>query len=502
MKSNGWREEDLLQMKAKGIRKEQVEQQLQQFINGIPFENLKSPATISNGIIELEKGQQQRWIKRFEKSSIKKVKFVPASGAATRMFRNLFFFLEQFDPQKETLNEFLKRTEKKELKKFFQRIECFPFYQEVKATTAKKKETTPDDFAVDFVKNLLNEENLGYGSYPKGLIPFHLYQDEILTAFEVHFLEAMNYTQNENVAHLHFTVSEKHIDKFKKEQRKIEEKYSNCSFHVTYSYQLGSTDTLAVTIDNKPFREKNGDVLFRPGGHGALIENLNKVDADVIFIKNIDNVCVHQHLAEIIDYKKALGGSLIEIQEKVFQTLKDIDQQKPEAIDKAQNLLRDCFHKQVKVKNFTEAKKLLNRPIRVCGMVKNEGAPGGGPFWVNDENGSFSLQIVESAQIDMNTKKQQTIATAATHFNPVDLVCGVKDYHGQKFNLLEFVDASKGFITEKSKDGQTLKALELPGLWNGAMAHWNTIFVEVPLVTFNPVKSVVDLLKPSHQPKS
>jgi hypothetical protein len=243
-------------------------------------------------------------------------------------------------------------------------------------------------------------------------------------------------------------------------------------------------------------------LLFRPGGHGALIENLNNVDADIIFIKNIDNVCVHEFLNEIVDYKKALGGSLLEIQEKVFETLENLDKENTEAIDEAQKLLSHCFHQTTKIENFTEAKALLNKPIRVCGMVKNEGAPGGGPFWVKDIKGKASLQIVESAQIDMSKEDQKEIVSRSSHFNPVDLVCGVKNYKGEKFNLLDFVDPAKGFISEKSKNGKTLKALELPGLWNGAMANWNTIFIEVPLVTFNPVKSVVDLLKPSHQPNT
>ena len=502
MESNTWRDEDLLQMKAKGIAVEQVEKQLQEFERGIAFENLKAPACIGSGIMKLDDNQLQSWVDRLEKASVKKVKFIPASVAATRMFKNLFFFLEEFDSEKESLQEFIARTRKNELTKFFHQLEKLPFYEEVIDYAQLDKKSNLDDLAFPFVQNLLNEANLGYGSYPKGLVPFHKYRDEILTAFEIHFLEAMNYTQNEEVAHLHFTVAKKHLDKFEKAQAQIEKKYPENDFCVDYSYQQENTDTLAATIDNQPFREKNGEILFRPGGHGALIENLNQVEADLVFIKNIDNVCVHEYLNEIVDYKKALGGILLEIQEKVFQVLKKIDAKDPEALAEANQLLSSCFHSEEQIKSFTEAKELLNRPIRVCGMVKNEGAPGGGPFWVLDAAGKASLQIVEGAQIDANNKSQQDIAAKATHFNPVDLVCGLKNYQGEKFDLLDFVDASKGFISEKSKDGKALKALELPGLWNGAMAHWNTIFVEVPLVTFNPVKTVVDLLKTSHQPQT
>ncbi|MDT0295253.1 DUF4301 family protein [Mesonia ostreae] len=501
MESKMWTGDDLLQMKAKGIKKEQVEKQLKEFEKGIAFENLKAPASIGSGIIKLEENKLQSWMNRFEKSSVKKMKFIPASGAATRMFKNLFFFLDEFDSQKENLQEFIARTEKNELTKFFQQLESLPFYKEVMNFQQLEKETVLDQLAVSFVQNLLDEDKLGYGSYPKGLVPFHKYEDEILTAFEIHFLEGMNYSQNDDVAHLHFTVAKKHLEKFKKAQTQIEKKYPKNDFCVAYSYQQENTDTLASTRDNQPFREKNGSLLFRPGGHGALIENLNQVEADVVFIKNIDNVCVHEYLNEIVEYKKVLGGILLEIQEQVFQVLKKIDAENPEALTEANEMLSSCFHSEEKIKSFTEAKKLLNRPIRVCGMVKNEGAPGGGPFWVLDHQGKASLQIVESAQIDHTNQSQQDIAAKATHFNPVDIVCGIKDYQGEKFNLLDFVDASKGFISEKSKDGRALKALELPGLWNGAMAHWNTIFVEVPLVTFNPVKTVVDLLKPSHQPQ-
>ena len=289
MKDISWSKEDFLQIEAKGINEKQLELQLKQFVEGIPYENLIAPASIDNGIVKLEKDQKKNWIEKFENSFAKKLKFVPASGAATRMFKNLFFFLEQFDHDEESLEDFVKRTDKKELRKFFQQVKNLPFYEEVINSQYFKNNLTSEGFETAFLKALLSEESLGYGNYPKGLIPFHNYKEEILTAFEMHFLEAVNYAKDKNVAQLHFTVSEKHIEKFKRTQSQIEEKYKDSSFVVDYSFQLATTDTLAVDNDNQPFREKNGELLFRPGGHGALIENLNNVDADIIFIKNIDN---------------------------------------------------------------------------------------------------------------------------------------------------------------------------------------------------------------------
>ncbi|WP_396193814.1 DUF4301 family protein, partial [Flavobacterium sp.] len=333
------------------------------------------------------------------------------------------------------------------------------------------------------------------------------------TPVEEHLNECAFYASSNSVSHLHFTVTEHHENLFKaiidKVKEKVESK-SNTKVHITYSYQDQSTDTIAVDMNNQPFRNENNELVFRPGGHGALINNLNELDADVIFIKNIDNV-IQNHINEITLYKKGLAGILLELQEKTFQILTAIDQNNlsaediPVVIDFMQqqlniDVLKD-FQKYTLEHKIDFIKNKLNRPIRVCGMVKNEGEPGGGPFWVRSSKGNVSLQIVESSQVETNNLEQATVLAKATHFNPVDLVCATKNYQGQKFNLTQFVDHSTGFIVHKNNKGKELKGYELPGLWNGAMAKWITVFVEVPLVTFNPVKTVNDLLKPAHQPQ-
>ena len=311
---------------------------------------------------------------------------------------------------------------------------------------------------------------------------------------------------------MHFTISEKYKDRFDEEFKNIEEyveKITGITFHISFSYQQESTDTIAVTLDDKPFREDDGTLLFRPSGHGALLKNLDTLDADIIFVKNIDNVVVKQYKEEVAKYKKVLAGILLDVQEKTYKYLKDLEANEisedhlttiAEFLTRQLNVrISEEFEKYSEKYKIEYLREKLNRPVRVCGMVKNEGEPGGGPFWVKDQNSNISLQIVESAQINQKNKEQKNILKNATHFNPVDLVCGVRNYRGEKFNLEDFVDHKAAFITMKTKVGKDLKALELPGLWNGSMAFWNTIFVEVPIITFNPVKTVNDLLKDMHQ---
>jgi hypothetical protein len=339
---------------------------------------------------------------------------------------------------------------------------------------------------------------------PKGLVPFHNYKDYVSTAFEEHLVEAAAFASLDKKANVHFTVTENHLAKFKETFKIIKdrlEKATGVEFEVDYSFQKKTTDTIAVDSENQPFRVQDNEILFRPGGHGALIENLNDIDTDLIFIKNIDNVIKQEHLETISIYKKALAGELINVQERSFEILKRLDKDgfNNKILKAANNLLDEKLSVKTELKNEEDVRNVLNRPIRICGMVPNEGAPGGGPFWVKDGQGNISLQIVEGAQMDIENPEQNEIAKNATHFNPVDLVCSVKNYKGEKFDLTKFVNPDNCFITNKSKDGRNLKALELPGLWNGAMAYWNTIFVEVPIITFNPVKNVVDLLNENHQ---
>ena len=511
-------DKDILQIHKKGLTVEKVKSQIALFKKGVPFVNLKSAATKNNGILSLNTKKEQYYIDFFEskRNSVSLVKFVPASGAATRMFKALFSFLEEYNSKEETINSYINRHKHQELSVFFVGLEKLPFFEEV---VHKLHELIPnfndlsyDEKRVQFIKVMLDEDKLNYSFSPKGLLPFHRYKEYVSTAFEEHLFEAALYASSNNQANLHFTISERHNHKFDEEFKYIEEdveERTNTTFNITFSYQKHSTDTISVTPKNEPFRDHDDSLVFRPSGHGALLENLNELDEDIVFIKNIDNVVVKKYKNEVAKYKKMLGGILLELQEKVFIHLHNLEtNQLNEAelggiVEFISNKLNVPINKEYEKYSLRYKldflKNILNRPIRVCGMVKNEGEPGGGPFWVYDKKGNATLQIVESAQIDKKNKNQKEILKNATHFNPVDLVCGIKNYKGVTFDLSKYVDSSTAFITMKTKTGKDLKALERPGLWNGSMANWNTIFVEVPLITFNPVKTVTDLLKAPHQ---
>ena len=513
---------DIKQIEKKGLTVNKVKAQIETFKSGLPFSNLIAAATINDGIVRLSEKEIEEKIAYFEakRNVVSMLKFVPASGAATRMFKFLFLFMEEFSQENETLNSYVNKFKNKDLSIFLVGIEKLPFYSEVvnhiEKTHSNYKKLSIEKKIVLFVKTMLDEDKLNYGNFPKGLLPFHTYKNNrAVTAFEEHLFEAALYASSNNKAALHFTISEQHDTKFKTEFTRIKELVelaTGVQFDISFSYQKELTDTIAVTLKDKPFREANGKLLFRPSGHGALIENLNDLNADVIFVKNIDNVVVYSFKEEVAKYKKVLAGVLLDVQERAFHYLKRLEDEGiscSELIEIAEFLLNKLkvrispeFEKYKDKYQIEYLRDKLNRPIRVCGMVKNEGEPGGGPFWVKGEGYRVSLQIVESAQINSKNKQQKQIIKSATHFNPVDLVCGVKDYKGNKFDLGNFVDPKAGFITQKTKLGKELKALELPGLWNGSMANWNTIFVEVPLITFNPVKTVNDLLKTTHQIKS
>tara|TARA_R110002167_G_scaffold261316_16_gene467832 strand:- start:1860 stop:3398 length:1539 start_codon:yes stop_codon:yes gene_type:complete len=506
-------EEDLVQISAKGISREKVEDQIAIFKAGIPFVHLDKAAVIGEGISKFSKDDELELIQRFERSKKKLslLKFVPASGAASRMFKTLFNFLDTYDPKKEILETYIARTKAKEIGVFFDQWKSLPFYEIVQARISGKSSTTDEEKYL-FVQEILQESKLDYGFFPKGLLPFHKYEGYVSTAFEEHLKEASRYAESEGKAKLHFTISPQHDKMFKMEYDIASERVSMQSgkiFEVDYSFQKESTDTIAVDLDNLAFRNADGSLLFRPGGHGALIENLNEQDADIIFIKNIDNVVTTPVLEVVANSKKVLAGLLLKVQEKVFNYSRQLEgneantalMEEIKAFLEADLNVRftNSFEDFSPIDQLKVLQDKMNRPIRICGMVKNEGEPGGGPFWVKDDHARSSLQIVESAQIDMDNESQVSILKRATHFNPVDIVCGVKNYKGEKFDLHKFVDAKLGFITGKTQEGRALKALELPGLWNGAMAFWNTIFVEVPVATFNPVKTVNDLLRSSHQ---
>ena len=511
---------DIQQIEAKGLTREGVERQINTFKNGTPFAHIVEAATLGNGILKLDHQKIDEAIALFEKQKkqLSLLKFVPASGAATRMFKFLFQFLEDYNPEEQSINSYINKNDLKNMSVFVVGLEKFPFYNQVldkiSANGIDYDSLNDSEKVYQFATTMLEENALNFGNWPKGLLPFHKYKNNISTAFEEHLYETALYAGKDKKANLHFTISEQHENKFKNEfksiQNKVEEN-TGVEFHISFSYQQQSTDTIAVTPNDEPFRNDDGAILFRPSGHGALLRNLNALKADIIFVKNIDNVVVYKYKDEVAKYKKVLAGILLKLQEKTFDYLRQLNSN---SITEAEiNTIVDFLSTQLNVRppndfeKYSDKNKIdylktkLNRPIRVCGMVKNEGEPGGGPFWVQNKTGGQSLQIVESAQIDLEDKKQNNILQNATHFNPVDLVCGVKDYKGETFDLEQYVDHDAAFITSKTKAGKPLKALELPGLWNGSMAHWNTIFVEVPIITFNPVKTVNDLLKAPHQNK-
>lgn len=518
-KALGFSSHDFVQIYNKGIAVDVIERQLQIFQHGTAKANLVRPATKSDGIISLQKEQFKEYAAFFDlkKDSLKLKKFVPASGAASRMFKFLSEFLNEFDLENESINAYINRKSATNLTVFLTGLEKFPFYG---AVDAKLRELNADFDSwerdrknYEFIRVLLDPDHFDFCGKPKGILPFHKYAMHIATPIEEHLNESAFYASANGVSHLHFTISEIHQLQFEKIIERVKHKIeirSAADIHVKFSFQNSITDTIAVDLENRPFRSDNGRLVFRPAGHGALIDNLNKLDADIVFIKNIDNV-IQNHIEEIALYKKALGGVLIEFQEQIFQFLNQIENDAVGEediseiiyfIEQRLNLgVIDDFNKFTLENKINYIKEILNRPIRICGMVKNEGEPGGGPFWVRDLKGNVSLQIVETSQIDLNNPTQAQILANATHFNPVDLVCATKDFQGNKFDLNQFVDHNSGFIVEKNKNGRDLKAYELPGLWNGAMAKWITLFVEVPLSTFNPVKTVNDLLKSAHQPQ-
>jgi hypothetical protein len=513
----GFTAADFADIYNRGIAVDSIKQQLEIFKNGITKVVLKKPALIGNGIFPLKKDDALQYATVFDKNkdTLKLTKFVPASGAATRMFKFLNEFVSEFNPDKETINAYINRKKDTDLSVFMVGLEKFPFYKEVLGILKQHEgfaSLTKDKKILAFIKTMLSSNAFDFANKPKGILPFHHYVDFIATPIYEHLKESVEYAASQENANIQFTISEDHLDGFLDSIREViaeVETASGTKINFSFSYQQKNTDTIAVNIDNTPFRDADGHLLFRPGGHGALIENLGKLDADIVFIKNIDNVG-HNNMQAIALYKKALAGMLIELQQEVFEYLRLIDNNglSDEELNKvlvfAEKKLSlhipEVINKYTPENKKGYVKELLNKPIRICGMVKNEGEPGGGPFWIECSKGMLSLQIVESSQIDLDSKSQKAIFASASHFNPVDLVCGLKNYKGEFFNLNEFVDATSGFIVHKNRLGKEVKSYELPGLWNGSMAGWITIFAEVPLDTFNPVKTVNDLLKPAHQP--
>lgn len=503
-------EQDLKQMAARGTSPEKAEHQLQQIASGFPFLKLEGAATVGHGIMKPTETEEDAYVsawQAYKDEGHNIVKFVPASGAASRMFKDMFAFLDANYDVPTTPTE----------KQFFDGLKQFAFHCALRYVCKEGEGMCPCRLVEagqykTVVKYMLKECGLNYGKLPKGLLFFHSYEDGPRTPFEEHLVEAALYACSNGKANIHFTVSPDHLPLFESLAKELKPKYEEkfgISYNISFSVQNASTDTIAANPDGTPFRNADGSLLFRPGGHGALIENLGNIDADVVFIKNIDNVVPDHLKAPTTRYKQVIGGVLVTLQKKCFDYLHLLDSgsySHNELEEIIRFVQRDLCCRKADIKELEDAelvvylRQKLNRPLRVCGMVRNEGEPGGGPFLAYNQDGTVSLQILESSQIDKSNADYQRMFKEGSHFNPVDLVCATKDYKGQTFHLPDYVDPQTGFVSQKSKDGKPLQALELPGLWNGAMSNWNTVFVEVPIETFNPVKTVCDLLRPQHQP--
>ncbi len=512
--------DDQSQITGRGMSISDIEKQLVNFQKGFPPIPLVAAATVKRGVVQLSPKRIDELLElyRIYAQDHKIIKFVPASGAASRMFKHLYEFRSNYRGTSEDQLDLLKDRGPDSVYYFFEHITEFSFFPVLEDALENRGlnfETIMQESRYEKILNtMLTDRGLDFGNLPKALIPFHSYGEEVRTAFAEHLAEAAFYAlSGKEDCYIHFTSLPQHVDlmeaHFQEVRKGYEEKF-NIKYHISYSIQHPSTDVIAVDPENNPFRDENGNLVFRPGGHGALLQNLSKLDADLVIIKNIDNVCHDRFKEDTYLYKKVLSGYLIALQDQMFSFLHGLDnptQSSMKVIETMWSFVENKLNvsppqdseKWKKEEKIDYLRKKLNRPIRVCGMVENEGEPGGGPFWVINKDGSSSLQIVEASQIDRKNPDQELILHNSTHFNPVDLVCSTRNYKGEYFDLPKFVDPETGFITEKSIDGKVIKAQELPGLWNGSMSDWNTVFVEVPLTTFNPVKIINDLLRPEHR---
>lgn len=512
-----FKEKDLKLFKDLNISLASINSQIELFEKGMVYLDLIKPALIGEGILRLEDNEQERLLVSYndQVAGLDIIKFVPASGAATRMFKDLFHFLNVYDYKAQSLSDYLEAFPL--MADFFLNLSKLPFYDEM---INYNNVAYPGYDCFDegkkaflFVDTLLNSDKFNYGNMPKALIPFHIYEHGIRNAFIEQIFEGIEYLKGDGeLVSLHFTVSELFFEYFETELDRVKSDIENnfgVTLNISFSFQNQNTNTLAVNTGNLPYYSENGELLLRPGGHGALLDNLNSLKSDIVFIKNIDNISPTNNHSVCVRSKKVLAAYLLEMQESVFKYLNLIKDSKIDLqlLSEIENFMADklnvCFGENYGNLLFDKKQDylfaLLNRPIRVCGMVLNEGQSGGGPFWALNKNGLMSLQIVESAQIDMSLEKNIGMMAKSTHFNPVDIVCGLKNFKGELFNLYNYVDDSKVFISNKTYGVDTIKCLELPGLWNGSMDDWITIFVEVLLSTFTPVKTVSDLLKKTHQ---
>jgi hypothetical protein len=496
--------EDISILQQRGIPVSQIESQLARLQQGVPPIFLDRPCRLTDGITQLSPENRSRYQVTFTKTlqAQRVSKFIPASGAATRMFKDLLEFLQKQVPTPA-------------VQQAWKHLEDFPFILDLKADLAKKGHSFQQLQQVQnmttIFQSLLLTPGLGYADLPKALLLFHQYPEGSRTALEEHVQEATYYSRNTSEhVNIHLTISPQHEKLINNKLRNIQGamKKQGMEVDITVSMQKPSTDTIALDSHGQLFRSDDGKLLFRPGGHGALLENLNDCQGDIIFISNIDNVVPDHLKGFIVEWRMSLCGHLVELQEIIFHHMNQLESAQPTVVDEAETFIKQHLHHQFPTSydcldipdKAALLKKFLHRPIRVCGVVPNTGDPGGGPFWVLHPDGSQSRQIVEQSQVDPESESQQQVFASATHFNPVDMVCGVRDYHGNPFNLLNFSDPDTSFISHKSYQGRVLKALEWPGLWNGGMADWITLFVEIPRATFNPVKTFLDWLHPNHQP--
>jgi hypothetical protein len=500
---NLFTQNDLRRIKKLGLTPRDVEKQMESCRHGSNYLNLNRPCAINDGILSIKKSAMDELIKLYDREvgKFKLLKFVPASGAASRMFAEWFSALEKDGFDAPALNQ-----------SFLRNLKKYPFYFLIKRNK-RASEFIEQKKIKSILDYILSAKGLNFGWLPKALIPFHLYsKGDVRTPLEEHLFEAVQYVRGAgDVCHLHFTISQEHKKDVAEKIKAVKSKYENLcriKYKISSSIQSPSTNILAVDENNLPLRDAAGNLIFRPGGHGSLLRNLQNLDADFIFIKNIDNIVPEKRLKKILPYKKMLGGLTLQIQQEIFEILRQMENDESDStqIDKIRNYcsrrLHIVFPRSIKRKSLKLQKQIifssLNRPLRVCAIVRNEGEPGGAPFWVNERDGNQTLQIVESGHVDKSSPKQMAVWSAAQYFNPVDLVCCTKNYRGAKFNLDDYVNKDAYLITMKNEKGRSLKALESPGLWNGGMAYWNTIFVELPIIVFNPVKTVNDLLRPEH----
>jgi len=499
---NLFTQNDLRRIKKLGLTSRDLEKQMESYRHGSNYLKLNRPCAINDGILSIQKSAMDELIKLYdrEEGKFKLLKFVPASGAASRMFAEWFLALESGGFGSSALNQ-----------SFLRNLKKYPFYFLIKQNK-RASEFIEQKNVKSLLDYILSSKGLNFGWLPKALIPFHLYQEgEARTALEEHLFEAAQYVRGAgDVCHLHFTISQEHKKDVAEKIKAVKSKYeNNCriKYKISLSVQSQSTNMLAVDENNLPLRDAAGNLIFRPGGHGSLLTNLQNLDADFIFIKNIDNIAPEKHLNKILPYKKMLGGLTLRMQQEIFAILRlmendEIDSKQIDEIKNYCSRINVVFPRSISRQSLKIQKQIifssLNRPLRVCAIVRNEGEPGGAPFWIDECDGHQTLQIVESGHVDKSNPKQMAVWSAAQYFNPVDLVCCTKNYRGKKFNLNDYVNPDAYLITMKNEKGRSLKALESPGLWNGGMAYWNTVFVELPIIVFNPVKTVNDLLRPEH----